>query len=336
MRPVPVAFALVLLVGLGPAAAFGPAAAAESNYDPGPAPPLASTAGGSAVQTPSGSAVQTADGSAAQAVHQSATRTANATLSGTVTTGNGSAVGDAAVLVGSRAFFEKASPSELRQAAADDPEDVAVTETDADGTYSLTVGEDVDAEAVVAVSPAGVSRVRSFEAGEMDLTIQTTKPLELQLSDENTEPGGRTTVEFRLKNTDDVAVEGLQVSLGKLPEGWNVVSGETESGSFSSANRTFTWNAVEPGEWVGAEVRLFVAIDAERTTHELPVFATSGTHDVAAGNVSVTVAYPGDGPSETATAEDAGDDSAVDTPGFGPVVALAALLGVTLLLARRE
>lgn len=331
MRPVPAAFALVLLVGLGPAAVFGPAAAAESNHDPGAAPSLASTDGGSPVQT--------LGGSAAQSVGQSATRTADATLSGTVTDGNGSAVGDAVVLVGSRAFFEKASPSQLRQAAEDDPQDVAVAETDADGTYSLTVGEGVDAEAVVAVSPAGVSRVRSFEAGEMDLTIRTTKPLELQLSDANTEPGGRTTVEFRLKNTDDAAVEGLQVTLGKLPEGWNVVSGETESGTFSSANRTFTWDAIEPGAWVGAEVRLFVAIDAERTTHELPVFATSATHDVAAGNVSVTVAYPGDGPSETATAEDAGgvtDDSAVDTPGFGPVVALAALLGAALLLARRE
>lgn len=320
MRLVPAVLALVVLVGLASAAVGTPVAAAEPNSAPGAAPSLAAAAGGAT--TP--------------AVDAAAAQTANATLSGTVSYANGSAAGDAVVLVGQRAFFEKASPGELREVAAGSPQDVAVAETDDAGSYSLTVGESVDAEAVVAVSSAGISRVQSFEPGELDLTIRDTRTLRLEVVNASTEPGGRTTVEFHLRNTGDVAVENLKVRVGSLPEGWNVVSTESEAGTYSTANQTFVWDAVEPGESASATLRLFVAIDADRTTHELPVVATSATHDIDANNASVTVAYPDEGPTETAVGgADADGDAGVSTPGFGPVVALAALVVAAVLLARR-
>lgn len=312
MRLVPVAFALVLLV-LAPVA---PAATAIS---------AAPGAGSAAAQASSGSGAA-----------------ANQTVSGTVTYANGSVAGDATVLVGSRAFFEKSSPSDLRDVANGSAQDVAVAETDADGSYSLTAGEGVDAEAIVAVSPTGISRVHPFEAGQRNLTLQTTKALQVETSDARTEPGGRVYVTLRLKNTDDAPVEGLKMTLGKLPKGWNVVGTNSESGEWAAANRTFTWDTVESGEWVEAEVRLFVAIDADTRTHELPVFATSATHNVDAGNASVTVAYPGDTTSQTGVTDGGagggadGGDSGVSTPGFGPVVAVVALLGGAALLARRD
>jgi hypothetical protein len=311
MRLVPVALVLVVLVGLAPAAALTPVAAAD-------------------VPTHSSDVRQSVVGAAQQ------TQSANATLSGTVTYTNGTAASDAVVLVGSRAFFEKTPPSELRDIASGDPQDVTIAETDSNGSYSLTVGENVEPEAVVALSPSGVSRIYPFEGGEQNLSLRATKTLTAQLNDANTEPGGRTIVGVELRNTDDTAVEDLRISFGRLPEGWNVVSANSESGTFTESNQTFTWDAVEPGETVRAEVRIFVAIDANRTTHQIPVFADSRTHSIDAGNLSVGVAYPGDGPSDTAVDE---GNSDVEIPGFGPLAALLALAAVVvaaLVAVRRE
>lgn len=325
MRLVTATLALLLLFGLGPTAALVPVAAAD-----GPNHPSTSSLDGAADAAATSAAVSTTG----SAPDSQARQAENQTISGTVTDANGSIVSDATVLVGSRALFEKSSPSELRELAGGSAQDVAVATTDAEGTYSLTVGENVEAEAVVAVSADGVSRVQPFEAGELNLTLRSTKSLTMETTGANTEPGGRATVTFRLKNTDDTAVEGLKVTLGKLPDGWNVASSNSETGTYSTANRTFTWDTIEAGETVEAQVRLFVAIDADTKTYDLPIFATSKTHNVEAGNVSVGVAYPGDGTTETGA--DQNGDSGVETPGFGPVVAILAVAGAALVLARRS
>lgn len=264
-----------------------------------------------------------------------AIQTANQSVSGTVTYTNGSAAGNATVLVGSRALFEKSSPSELREVASGDPQDVAVAQADADGSYSLTVGENVDAEAIVAVSPDGVSRVQPFEAGTVDLTLRPGKTLAVETPSVRAEPGARAPVSFELVNTGDRPVEGLQVTLGKLPEGWNVADTDPGSATYSPSNLTFAWDTIEPGERVTAEMRVFVAIDADKRTYDLPVFADSESHPVEAGTLSVTVAYPTDEPSGTDVADDQG--TGISVPGFGPVVAVIALLGAALaVVARRD
>lgn len=297
MRPVLALLALLLLAASGSVAvAEIPPSAAQTNQ-----------AGGSA---------------------RSAQSTENATLTGTVTTIDGAPAANATVLVGSRALFEKSSPSELRAMAADDPQDVAVVETDADGRFSVTPGEAVDREAVVALSERGVSRIVPYEPGSVNLTLRSTKALSLRTPSARAEPGGRAVLTFELRNTDDVAVENLRLTLGKLPDGWNVADATAESGTYSEANRTFRWETVEPGERVQATLRVFVGLDAETKTYTLPVFADSATHGVEAGDVSVRVAYPTEEPNTGAVTDGGeGGDDAFD-PGVGPLVAVVLAVGV--------
>lgn len=265
---------------------------------------------------------------------KNAVSAANDTVSGNVTYLNGSAAANATVMVGSRALFQKNSPSELREIAADNPQDVEIAQTDRNGRYSMTVdSEQVDAEAIVALTSDGISRIQAFSAGEIDLTVRTTKTLAFEMPQTRTEPGGRAPVTFEFVNTDDSAVEGLKLTLGKLPDGWNVAQTSSDSATYHTANRTFVWDSVAPGERVEAEMKLFVAINAETKRYDLPMFANSRTNPVEAGNLTVTVAFPTDRPPQTG-AQDGG--SGISAPGFGPVVAVVAVLGAALALARRD
>lgn len=315
MRPVLAVVAVLLLSALAPAAVAGgsqhssdaPAAFDASAHSP-------------AVPATTGSV--------------EAVESVNQTVTGTVTYANGSVAGDATVLVGSRTQLENSSPAELRELAAADPQDVAVTRTDAAGNYSLTPGEGVPTDAVVAVSDDGVSQVQPFGTGAVNLTLRPDRTLAVETPAVRAEPGSRTTVSFQLVNNGDEPVEGLQVTLGRLPDGWNVVDTAPGSATYSQANTTFTWERIEPGERVTAEMRVFVAINAEKRTYDLPVFADSESHVVRAGTLSVAVAYPTDEPSGTAAD---GEGTGLSAPGFGPVVAVAALLGVALAaIARRN
>lgn len=252
--------------------------------------------------------------------------TAESTISGTVSYLNGSAVAGATVLVGNQSQFEDASTAELRDIAADPPDGVATTTTDESGSYELTVGDDVDAEAVVAVTDEGVSRLRRYEPGTLDLTVRTTEPLAFTAEPLTSEPGGRATVTFTLDHTGDRAVEGLKLTLGSLPEGWNIASTSSESATFHSANRTFTWDTVEPGETVSADLKLFVAIDTtnDSETFQLPMFAGSDTHPVEADPIEITVRYPT-------------ERTQTEIPGFGAPVLLGALAAfAAAMLARRR
>jgi hypothetical protein len=286
----PVLAAVLLVLATAPASAVGA---------PGPASTEPPTAAVSAVQQSS--------------------------LSGTVSYLNGTPVAGATVLVGSQDRLGKATTDELRALAADPPANVTTATTDEDGAYSLTVND--TAEAVVAVTDAGVSRLRRYDPGELDLTLRTTEPLAFESTPVTSEPGGRATVTFSLDHGGERAVEGLKLTLGSLPDGWNIARTSSGAGTFHDANNTFVWGTVEPGATVTAGLTLFVAIeaidnDSERFT--FPMFAGSETHPVSADSVEVTVQYPT-------------ERTRTDLPGLGApaaVVALAALAGA--LLARRD
>jgi len=256
------------------------------------------------------------------------TTATQSTLSGTVSHLNGTPVSGATVLVGTQSRFENASTDDLRALAADPPDDVASATTDSDGSYTLTVNDSVEAEAVIAVSSEGVSQLRRYQSGELDLTLRTTEPLTFESQAVTSEPGGRATVTFSLEHTGDQAVEGLKLTLGSLPNGWNVARSTTDTGTYHEANRTFTWGTVESGASVTAELTLFVAIEAiddEAERFSFPMFAGSNTHPVSADNIEITVQYPTERPERTQT----------DIPGLGAPAAVAALaLLATALVAR--
>lgn len=246
------------------------------------------------------------------------------TLSGTVSYLNGSAA-NATVLVGSEDRLANASESELREIAANPPEGVVTATTNESGGYEMTVGSEIDAETVVAVSADGASAPRNYVAGEMDLTIRTTTALTFESPTVPAEPGGRIEVPFTLEHTGDQPLEGLSLSL-TTPQGWNFVSASSETGTFHEGNRTFTWGTVEPGETVEASFEIFVAIGAindSAQTYELTTFAGSDTHPISS-SATVRVRYPTEA-------------TQTDIPGFGLP---AALLAVTALagaaLARRD
>jgi len=246
-------------------------------------------------------------------------------LSGSVTYLNGSAVANATVLVGSESRLGNASESELRDLAADPPDGVVAATTDESGGYEMTVGSEIDAETVVAVSADGASRPRNYVAGEMDLTIRTTTALTFESPTVPAEPGGRIEIPFTLEHTGEQPVEGLSLSL-TTPQGWNFVSASSDSGTFHEGNRTFTWGTVEPGETVEASFQVFVAIGAindSAQTYELTTFAGSDTHPVTS-SAMVRVRYPTEA-------------TQTEIPGFGlpaALVALTALAGAAL--ARRD
>ncbi|NHX34860.1 MULTISPECIES: NEW3 domain-containing protein [Halolamina] len=275
----------------------------------------------SLVVAPAAVAAAPADAAAAPAVQT------DTSLSGTVSYLNGSAISDATVIVGSEARLGNASESELREIAANPPDDVATTTTNASGGYEMTVADEVDAELVVAVADAGTTRPRRYVAGEMDLTVRTTATLTLESPSVTAEPGERIRVPFSLTNTGDQPVEGLSLSL-TLPDGWNHVSATSETGTYHQSNRTFTWGPVEPGETVEASFRIFVGLDAindSAETYELATFADSRTHPLDVSDASVTVRYP----TERTNAE---------VPGFGAPAALGAVavLAGAAALARRD
>ena len=254
--------------------------------------------------------------------------TTQPTLSGTVTYLNGTAVEGATVLVGNASLLTDASTEELRELAADPPADAATATTDAEGRYTLTVNDSVDAEAVVAVSAAGTSRIRRYSGSELDLTLRTTEPLAFEADPVTNEPGGRATVTFTLEHTGDQAVEGLSLALGALPDGWNVARTTADGGTYTESNRTFTWGTVEPGETITAELTLFVALGAlddsdgpEEFT--FPMFAGSNTHPVSTDDAVITVRYPT-------------ERTETDAPGFGVAAGLSALAVATLLARRRH
>lgn len=270
----------------------------------------------------------------------------HALVTGTVTHPDGSAAGDAVVLVGSYALFAKSSPSDLRDIASSDPQDVAVVAVETDGSFSTHLPPE-EAEAVVAVGADGVSEVRRVDPGEpVALVLRDGKPLSVDASNATAAPGETVTLEVAVRNNDDVPVLGLAVQHAPFPPGWRLVRTST-TGTYYTSNRTFAWESLAPDEWARAELVVEVPADAEDGIYEVGLDAGSDGHAVSATRVTVAVreprtttlltGTPGDTDGETAEgAGDGGEDrSGVPVPGFGVTAAVAALAAAVVVATRR-
>lgn len=257
-------------------------------------------------------------------------------VTGTVTHANGTPAAGAHVLLGSRALLEKSSPDRLLSFARDDPGDVTAVRTGADGGYAAVAPSP---GAVVAVTERGTSDVHRVDGNStVNLTLGAGKALTFQATGGATAPGNTTRARFDLRNDDDVAVEGLRLTVGELPDGWAITGHEVTGGVYHPANRTFTWASLAPGEWAEASLTIHVPSDAEHGTYAIPLAAASPTHRVDAWTASVEVRPP-ETPGETPTAlpgddETARETTARTTPGFGSLAGLVAF-ALLALAARR-
>lgn len=279
------------------------------------------------------------------------------TVDGTVTGVDGDRAEGAVVLVGDAAMLEKLSPDELRSVAEDDPDDLAVVDVGSDGTFEATVPPS-RAGAVVALSDDTISAVHRLgkRGATVDLTLHANRPLSVRASGASVSPGERTRMTIDLRNTGDAAVSNLSVTVAGLPDGWTVADAET-GGTYHPDDRTVTWSKAAPGEGIDATLVLRVPGDAAHDDYVTSLRATSDTHPVDAGNVTVEVRPPETaGPTETnlpkgnergtptstpgsdASTTVLGDDtrSPAVVPGFDVGVGVAGLAGLAVLLARRR
>ncbi|MFC7044743.1 NEW3 domain-containing protein [Halobacteriaceae archaeon GCM10025711] len=268
------------------------------------------------------------------AVADTTTTTDGQPIAGNVTYSNGTPAGDAVVLAGDYAFLMKSSPADLRAAADGNFSAVTVVPVNASGRFDASVPEDADA--IVAVSDAGVSDVHRLSLGPTaDLVLRPTKPLSFTVTDAVVEPGDRANVTFALRNDGDAPVEDLSLALGHLPAGWRVVHTST-TGQFSHVNRTFTWSSVPPDEWARATVTVSVPDHAGPGVAELGLTADSRSHRVSVPAATVQVEEPAATTVQTTLPGETDEStSSRSLPGFGPVAALAALLAVAALARRR-
>lgn len=264
------------------------------------------------------------------------------TVEGTVTDVDGTPAANATVLVGDRAMLRKLSPDELRDVAADDPGNLVVLRTDADGSFAAEVPSP-DADAAVALDDDGVSRV--VRLGNQGATLalqlhehrpQTVYPGSASLSvNEST-----TRLYVGLVNNDDVAIENLTVTVTGLPDGWSVAGAET-NGAWDADDRTMTWADIPPGGEADAALTLEVPGTATVGSYAVALAAASDSHPVAVENATVEV-RPERTPGPTRTSVPGGEGSTptdriarttslaptdTTTPGMGVGVGVLALLG---------
>lgn len=287
---------------------------------------------------------------------------ADVTVEGTVTGPDGEPAGDAVVLVGEHGLLSKMSPSELRDVAADDPQDLAVVEVVENGSFSATVDRR-HADAALALSDGGVSEVADVASGEaLDLRLHERRPQTVYASAVALSHGERQTdLYLSLVNNGDEAVENMTMSVTSLPDGWSVASVET-AGTYDAEAGRLTWSSVPPGAEVDTTLVLDVPADAAVGDYAVEFGATSDSHPVSAEDAPVEVLPEKTaGPTQTVfddgTPRDTDDGSETDaatptetpgmtdgttptatpadSPGFGAVVALAALVAGALLWGRR-
>lgn len=268
------------------------------------------------------------------------------TVEGTVTGTDGAATGEAVVLVGEYAMLAKLSPSELRDAAAENRSDLTVVEVGSDGRFATNVSR-ARADGAVALSADGISETVRLGNGGSTLSFRLfeRRPQSVHAAAAPTEPGETTRLYVDLRNDGDHAVENLTVTLTGLPDGWAVVGNDT-AGTYDADARTLTWASVPAGEAADATLTISVPENAAVDEYPLALRASSDTNPVAAENVTIEVREETQGPTETRTGSlDAGgpDDTTTDSPvptetsvpGFGVAAALAALAAAAAALALR-
>lgn len=268
--------------------------------------------------------------------------TANGTVAGTVTAPNGTSDAVvAAVPSDDRALFEKRRPDELYDLVTNEAsDDLHVASVDTDGAYALSLP--AGNYSLIALTPTDASAVRqvSVVAGErttVDLAVRDLRPLRLHVGAGEAETGGTLTVTVDARTVDSEPVANLSLALA-LPEGWTVIESSVERGRWDGERGAWTFETLEPGTTVTAE--LVVAVGDEPGEYTVAVRATAPGADGAAVDLGAasdavrvreeitttparTTRAPagGDGADGTTTIVD--DPSPV--PGFGVTVALVAL-----------
>lgn len=131
--------------------------------------------------------------------------------------------------------------------------------------------------ALLAASPVllGAGASTPGEPGAVGTAAATTTDgteLSVQATDASAPDGGEVTVDITLTNEGDEGAVAPVVSVGELPEGWEVVDNASEEGTYRSSTREWLWFTLAPEESVTASVTVEVPENATGV-HEIPVTA---------------------------------------------------------------
>jgi hypothetical protein len=254
----------------------------------------------------------------------------NATLRGTVADEDGTAVGDAIVLVvaGESPLVEKMTTTELVELANNEASDeVFVARTGSDGEYSLSLA--AGTYRAIALKGDDASGIETIDHSggattDLDLTLHEHRPLTVRPWGGSASPGNETTVNVDLYNNGASAVEDLSYTLQGVPEGWTVVDHEDAGGSFDEGALRWTWASVPVGEFANPSVTFRVPDGTEIGNYTVTVVPESAHRSYDSVTATVRVHEPPT-PGETPTqlpGGDGGGDGDANTTEPGPTTNL--------------
>jgi hypothetical protein len=280
---------------------------------------------------------------------------AQETISGTVETTDGETFSGGwviAVPAANASMVTQGSPTDVRDMARSGGENIYSTQIGEDGSYSLTVPS-TGTYVVAATDGATVSNQPEIQVGSggatQDLTIRPFSTIEPALTASEAAPGENMTLLVRMPNPTEHPLGPVEVGVGPLPDGWEVVSNQSTDGTFVSAASTWEFDTFSPGTRAAGSLTIAVPDDTEPGEYEIPIVITAGDED-ALVETSVTATIVGaEGtmpPSTTATTAMDMNGTATSTateedggggglPGFGPIAVLAAL-GLLVIGIRRR
>ncbi|WP_159435742.1 COG1361 family protein [Halobaculum gomorrense] len=202
--------------------------------------------------------------------------------------------------------------------------------------------------AVVVAATTGAAATQSDEA--LGLSLNPVR--------DTVAPGETVQIGVTVENAGETVAPGTVLAFGSLPDGWRLASWSGTDAAFRNSTNEWFWTTVGPGETLKFTVVVAIPPDA---AGEGTVTGTlsDGRDREASANTTISVRRADvkttRGSQTTASASgstaNAADDSdgvdtrsrlgrlrtAVETPGFGPVQALAGvLLAVAALAARRR
>lgn len=286
---------------------------------------------------------------AAPATDAAAATGAQETISGTVQTTEGESFGEGwvvAVPAANASIINGNSATELRDMARSGGENIYATQVADDGSYELTVpstGTYVVA-ATDGATASGSSEIQVESGGaSQDLTIRPFDTIEPRLTASQGAPGENMTLLVRMPNPTEATLGPVEVGVGPLPDGWEVVANQSNDGTFNSQASTWTFDSFAPGTRAAGSLTVAVPEDADPGEYEIPIVVTVGNEDGsietsvtativgAEGTMPPATTMSGNG-TATATEEDGGGGG---LPGFGPVAVLAAL-GLLVIGVRRR
>lgn len=279
-------------------------------------------------------------------------------LDGTVMDPTGTPVENASVLIGDFAMLDKLTPTQLREVAAGEPQDVRVVSVDEEGTYSTDV-EWEQADAALALTTNRISKTArlSRENTTRDFQVYPNRPQQVYghagavSADED-----QSRLYIGLRNNDDISIQNMSVTISSLPAGWTISSVDT-AGEYQSDTQKISWSEVPAGAEIDSTVHFSIPDDADVGDYTVKLTAASQTHQLDGESVMIE-RLPETTPGPTTTGVyggPGGDDQSGDTPaaqsptttpktkttetsqpGFTSVVSMIALAVFVLGLVRRR